>query len=144
MPKLSEMREIVDDLSVMRHELFKILRWGAQNSTEFQGRGAEEREATTRLDEADVISSKIVNHDLHTVMLDLDVPARLVPSTTPGHSHLYIDVPMPWHKYQALLGALSMAGIIEPGYYAVSVRKRASMLRLPWIKKEVANADSDA
>lgn len=143
MPTLNEMREIVDDLSALRHELFKILRWGGQDSSDLVGNGSEEREETTRLDEANVISSKVVNHDLHTVMLDLDVPARLVPSTTPGHSHLYIDVPMPWRKYKALLFALTEAGIIEPGYYGVSVRKRATMLRLPWIKKEVVNADSE-
>lgn len=28
----------------------------------------------------------------HTILLDLDVPAKLVPSTTEGHSHLYIDI----------------------------------------------------
>lgn len=72
----------------------------------------------------------------HTVMLDIDRPVRLVPSTTPGHWHLYIDVAMPWWRYRKLLRALKNAGIIEPGYYSASVARRCTALRLPWVKKE--------
>lgn len=72
----------------------------------------------------------------HTVMLDIDQPVRLVPSTTPGHWHLYIDVAMPWWRYRKLLKALKNAGIIEPGYYSASVARRCTALRLPWVKKE--------
>lgn len=72
----------------------------------------------------------------HTVMLDLDVPVRLVPSSTTGHWHLYIDVAMPWWRYRRLLRALKTAGIIEPGYYSVSVARKHTALRLPWVKKE--------
>lgn len=72
----------------------------------------------------------------HAVLLDLDVPATLVPSSTEGHSHLYIDVSTGWHNYKRLLDALADCGVIERGYAEASKRKGASYLRLPWVKKE--------
>lgn len=72
----------------------------------------------------------------HTVMIDIDHPVRLVPSTTAGHWHLYIDVAMPWWRYRRLLKALKTAGIIEPGYYSASVMRGHTALRLPWVRKE--------
>ena len=79
---------------------------------------------------------------LHTVMLDLDVPARLIPSSTGGHYHLYIDVPMPWGKYKRLLKTLAHVGIIEPGYYKAACSRKATFLRLPWIKKPKAAGET--
>lgn len=52
---------------------------------------------------ANVVSSERVDSKYHAVLLDLDVPAYLVPSTTPGHSHLYIDVAVPKSDYFSLL-----------------------------------------
>lgn len=72
----------------------------------------------------------------HALLLDLDVPAYLVPSSTPGHSHLYIDVRIPQSKYMALLLALADAGVIEKGYQLASETRGATALRLPWIKKD--------
>jgi hypothetical protein len=43
---------------------------------------------------------------------------------------------MPWHTYKRLLVALADAGVIEHGYANVSVARRFTALRLPWIKKE--------
>lgn len=77
-----------------------------------------------------------VENGWHTVMLDIDHPTRLVPSTTPGHWHLYIDVAMPWWRYRKLLRALAMAGIIETGYARASIQRGFTSLRLPWVKKE--------
>lgn len=73
---------------------------------------------------------------LHAVLLDLDVPAYLVPSTQPGHSHLYIDVAVEEERYFNLLDALAQCGVIEFGYAAASKKKGGTFLRLPWIKKE--------
>ena len=95
---------------------------------------------------ANIISSEIdraprpgdgnpTGEPMHTVMLDLDVEARLLPSSTPGHYHLYIDVPMPWRKYKRLLKTLAHVGIIEPGYYRAAAQRQATFLRLPWIRK---------
>jgi hypothetical protein len=87
--------------------------------------------------EANLVSSQVATIDdrpvhssnLHAPALDLDVPAWLVPSKTEGHSHLYIDVPMTWDKYQVLLEALEYVGILEPGYVKHSKRRSMSMLR---------------
>ena len=65
----------------------------------------------------------------------LDGPAVLVPSSTPGHSHLYIDVPMTWEQYEAILTALADAGVMEQGYYRASKLRKGTHLRLPWVRK---------
>lgn len=72
----------------------------------------------------------------HALLLDLDVPAYLIPSTTPGHSHLYVDARIPEDRYFDLLDALAEAGVIEHGYAGASRAKGGSYLRLPWIKKK--------
>jgi hypothetical protein len=98
-----------------------------------------ENAGTTKLmaPDAEVVTSEIVSgKGKHTIMLDIDVPATLVPSTTPGHSHLYIDVPVEWDKYQALLDALVVAGVLEPGYVSAAKGRGCTALRLPWVKKK--------
>jgi hypothetical protein len=72
----------------------------------------------------------------HTIMLDIDVPAILVPSTTKGHSHLYIDRHITWEQYEELLHALAKVGIIELGFAEVSIARKATFLRLPWVRKQ--------
>lgn len=76
----------------------------------------------------------------HAVALDLDVPARLVPSSTPGHSHLYIDVPMDWADYVTLLRLLAKVGIIEQKYAEASIRQGATYLRPEGVEKGVNDA----
>lgn len=89
--------------------------------------------------DATIVSSEIDDkRGYHTPMLDIDIPARLVESSTPGHSHLYIDHEMTWMKYRFLLWALMKVGIIERGYYKMSVKRKATHLRPPWTEKENA------
>lgn len=71
----------------------------------------------------------------HRPVLDLDVPAFLVPSSTPGHSHLYIDRLLNWDAYRQLLTALGRAGIIEDGYVGASIARGHTAVRLPWVPK---------
>lgn len=71
----------------------------------------------------------------HRPVLDIDFPVKVIPSSTEGHFHLYMDIEMPWPKYKKLLEALSEAGIIEPGYAEASINRMATHVRLPWIKK---------
>lgn len=73
----------------------------------------------------------------HMLLLDLDVPAYLVESSTQGHSHLYVDVPygIPEDVYWRLIDVLAEAGVIEPGYANVSKERGYTALRLPWIHK---------
>lgn len=72
----------------------------------------------------------------HAPVLDIDVPARMVPSSTPGKHHLYIDVEMSWEQYERLLHVLADVGIIERGYLGASKERKFTAVRLPWIKKK--------
>lgn len=72
----------------------------------------------------------------HSPVIDVDFPVRVVPSSTPGHFHLYFDgVMMRWEKYEPLLKALAEAGIIETGYYENAVRRKMTMVRLSSVRK---------
>lgn len=85
--------------------------------------------------EANIVSSRIEGSDYHTLMIDIDMPARLLPSSTPGCFHLYIDRPMLWPQYKAVLRALADAGVIEQAYYDFSVKNKETHLRAPWHDK---------
>lgn len=99
---------------------------------------------TGDLGRANMISSKVVpatvapvaGLDAHRVVLDIDLPCKLIPSSTPGHHHLYIDAPMSWEVYRQLLEVLAKAGIIEPGYAKASIERGHTCVRLPWIRKD--------
>lgn len=90
------------------------------------------------LEEANIFTSEVqyTGGTTHKLAIDLDLPAKLIPSSTEGHFHLIIDKAMPWEKYVNVLEALADAGIIEPGYCRASIARGFSSLRLPWIKKE--------
>lgn len=106
-----------------------------------EGEYVNEAIPTERLDEAEVVTS-YAGHDLpldlaplHRPVLDIDFPAALLPSTTPGHFHLFLDKKLTWEKYARLLSALADAGIIEEGYEDASYNRQFSSVRLPWVKK---------
>ena len=73
----------------------------------------------------------------HYPCIDIDIPVRLVPSSTPGHSHLYVDEPITWATYKNLLVALAKAGIVEEGYLNASVNQGGTTVRMPHVKKGV-------
>lgn len=103
----------------------------------------DDRTPATIMEGANCVSSRIAATPFggpqHAIILDLDLPAYLVPSSTPGHSHLYIDKVLPEADYYELLDALAHAGVIEPGYVTASKRKGGTHLRLPWVKKDGAS-----
>lgn len=74
----------------------------------------------------------------HAILLDIDYPAYLLESSTPGHYHLYLDVPggVKHEDYMELLALLGRIGAIEKGYAEVSIKRGHSDLRLPWVRKE--------
>lgn len=73
---------------------------------------------------------------MHTIAIDVDVPATLVASSTSGHQHLYVDIPpVKWEAYERWLIASAEIGLIEPGYLRASQERQATFLRLPWVKK---------
>jgi hypothetical protein len=83
---------------------------------------------------ANLISSLCLDGN-HRPVLDFDVPARYEPSTTPGHGHLYIDKPLTWAQYEQLLIVLGEVGILEKGYVGAALRRGATFVRPPWVKK---------
>jgi hypothetical protein len=90
--------------------------------------------------ESNLVSSlyhdSLTQMDEHMPVLDIDVPCRLEPSSTPGHHHLYIDKPMSWETYQGLLEALCSAGVIEHGFHEYSVNLGATFVRKPGVTKQ--------
>lgn len=85
---------------------------------------------------ANLISSRVEGSRKHAPVLDIDhAPVRVVPSSTPGHSHLYIDVAMSWRRYRKLLKALMKARIIDRDFYQLSIDERASFVRRPGLNK---------
>ena len=113
--------------------LCKVTNWDSDSS---QFPSQEERKKAPSIADANVCTSvRLDTEDRHAVLLDLDVPAALVPSSTPGHSHLYVDVSVPTETYFRLLDVLAEAGVIETGYANVSKHRGGTSLRLPWIKK---------
>jgi hypothetical protein len=94
--------------------------------------------------DANVVSSNYLNPegDTHRPVLDIDFPAKLIPSSTPGHFHLYLDRSMPWADYEKFLRVCGEVGILEPGYVSVSVERKHTAVRVPWLKKGMNPADA--
>jgi hypothetical protein len=84
---------------------------------------------------AGLLSSQVAGTDRHIVCIDVDHPLLALPSSTPGHWHLLIDVEMEWGVYEKLLLALAKARVIEPGYYTAAVHRHATFVRTPWTLK---------
>lgn len=84
--------------------------------------------------EANLVGSRRAD-GLHAPALDLDHRAHLVPSTTAGHFHLYIDVPMTWRAYRRLLRAFYRAGILDRSVYWRSLDRGSTYVRPPGVQK---------
>ena len=83
--------------------------------------------------DANVISSdSSADPNVHYPVIDLDVPVYLIPSSTSGHGHLYINVGMTFEAYKNILVALADAGVVEQGYVDASIRRGRSDVRLPF------------
>lgn len=73
---------------------------------------------------------------VHKPVLDIDFPVVALESSTPGHSHLFIDKELTWDEYVKVLNVLAEVGIIEQGFVNASMSRKHTAVRLPWIKKE--------
>jgi hypothetical protein len=72
----------------------------------------------------------------HSPVLDIDFEVQLIPSTTKGHYHLYLDgISMEWDKYRKLLQTLAECKVIEQGFCDASLRREMTCVRLPHVKK---------
>lgn len=120
-------------LDFKNRKLFKVTKWSGGSE---QDDGKMEVEQVDSLDTADIVASVDRYCGLyHNLMLDIDGPAALVPSSTAGHSHLYIEAAMTWENYAKLLDVLADCGIIERGYADASKARGFTALRLPWVRK---------
>lgn len=105
----------------------------------------EHVQTSEQLDRATLVTS-VVRCDqgwypaLHKIVLDVDHPVKVLESSTPGHHHLFIDKPMSWDRYRAVLEALTLAGVVEPGYLGISEQRGYTAVRLPWVKKDQPEA----
>lgn len=83
-----------------------------------------------------LVSSEVGCDGLHVPVLDIDFEAALVPSTTEGHYHLYLEgLCLSWPEYRRLLKALARAGVITEGYLRHSLRRKQTCVRRPGLKK---------
>lgn len=99
-----------------------------------------ESHVVTDVKDATVITSREVfekngTSEWHQVVLDIDVPVKVLPSSTEGHHHLYIRHDMPWEDYVKLLDVLAEIGLVEEGYVEASKREGFTSVRLPWVTK---------
>ena len=88
---------------------------------------------------ANLVSSSCTDGS-HAPVIDLDHRARLVQSSTPGHSHLYIDENMSWKQYRALLTGFFRCGLIDASVYWRSLDREATYVRPPWTQKTTEEA----
>lgn len=116
---------------------FRKLYFGCKVDSDDEDYDEGDRELTEDYEHANLISSEGPG-GFHYPVIDLDFPARLEPSTTPGHFHLYLDRAMTWPQYRKLLRALHQARIIEKGFCALSIKRGASFVRKPGHKKIIA------
>jgi len=86
--------------------------------------------------EANLVGS-LLDDGHHAPAIDLDLPCKLLPSSTPGHHHLLIDKAMPWWKYVLLLRVLVFVGLVERKFYRHSRKRRQTFLRLPHVRKGI-------
>jgi hypothetical protein len=141
-------RSAVDDRDDFGRAYYRVDRLGERGDSAVPDDAKEHRERATVRNGANVVGSQLARDanvlygGTHAPALDIDLPCRLVESTTPGHFHLFIDHEMPWSAYMKLLYALQDAGILEPGYVASAVNRGQSFLRLPHVKKQLMSGSS--
>jgi hypothetical protein len=87
--------------------------------------------------DANVVSSHLTAYrgGPHAPIIDLDFPHIYVPSTTPGHGHLYLNRPIPRWRMFIMLWGLYMGGVIEKGFFLWSLRRGGTFVRRPGVKK---------
>lgn len=82
-----------------------------------------------------IYTSKLVDDEFnHMVIMDIDVPVRLIKSTNNYHL-VFPETSVPVWKLNALLYSMALCGIVEKGYSDVSKKRGHASLRLPWVKK---------
>ena len=86
-------------------------------------------------EEANVVGS-LCQDGFHRPVIDIDHNVQLVPSSTLGHYHLYLGVPMEKERYFKLLHALVDAGVVSSFYVKAADVRGQTFVRLPGVRKE--------
>ena len=105
---------------------------------------ADAYEMTEDVNSAMVVTSLVPGRSFsptHKLVIDIDLPAKLIPSSTEGHFHLYVDHEIEDRKYWKLIHALVDAGLVEQGYLGASEQRGFTAVRLPWVKKQAPDGD---
>lgn len=122
---------------VIRDVNFGPATWYEENVGEY-------RPTVETPDRGTVVTSEVADREnrwiavkgLHKPVLDIDLPVIVLPSSTEGHHHLFIDKVLTWEQYVELLDVLVKVGIVQEGFRNASVSRKHTAVRLPWIKKE--------
>lgn len=64
-----------------------------------------------------------------------NVPVSVIPSSTPGHFHLYIEAPLSWSAYRELLELVRAANIILGSTVPWALERGQTMLLKPGLSK---------
>lgn len=129
--------EFIRQFNARGRKTFEVFDWGASSCDD----ALEESRKPAPIEQSHVISSELEDSEYHKPVIDIDVPIRVFPSTTPGHFHLYIDYNIKWDDYVHLLDAMARAGIVERGYVDASIERGGTHVRLPWIAKETVKVE---
>jgi hypothetical protein len=122
------------DLSIKDEPLIKSLWEYRQEENRFRTR-LNDKDPKASYGFSNLISSITVD-GRQMPIIDMDFPHHVVPSTTPGHTHLYIDVPMNKVRWICLMVALRLAGVIETGFFVWSLRRGGNFVRIPGTEKD--------
>lgn len=117
---------------IAKHPLRRTF-WSVNLDEDYRTGDGDGRRVTTEA-EANCVSS-LLEDGRSAPLLDLDCIHEYRASTTPGHGHLLIDVPMTWWQYRRLLKMLGRLGILEPGYVRAALRRGHNEARLPRVQK---------
>lgn len=86
-------------------------------------------------DTATLVTSLLPN-GRHMPVIDIDVTSMLLPSSTEGHYHLYINREMTWKQFLKMLKAMTDAGVVQEGYYQHTRRRGRAFVRYPGVTKQ--------
>lgn len=80
---------------------------------------------------------------LHHPILDIDMGCKVLPSTTPGHNHLFIDKELTTEQYDKLLRVLVEVGIVQKGVLELQWEKEGhTAVRMPGEVKQKNHTSS--
>lgn len=87
-----------------------------------------------------LILSKDRDTKQHLPIIDLDYSHRYIPSSTPGHGHLYLNRPISRWRWYALMIGLRIGRVIEPGNFWWSLRRGENCTRSEPLMKATVKA----